>query len=260
LSLGLLTTCGLTYFGIPSYENGEELGLHGRIGNIPAEEVGVKTDLKAEKPNIAIWGKICQEKFFGENIVLRRKIKSYLFENKILINDSISNEGFQRQPLMLLYHINFGYPLLQESSELIVPIKQIEPRDENSKKGLANHLIIEQPQNGFKEQVFYLDLITNNDGFTYVGILNGKLGFGVYEKFKKKQLPRFIQWKQMGEGYYVMGLEPSTNYFEGRTKEREKGRLKYIEVGEVMNFELEIGILNGKKEIKEFKMLVESMI
>lgn len=48
LSLGLLTTCGLTYFGIPSYENGEELGLHGRIGNIPAEEVGVKTDLKAE--------------------------------------------------------------------------------------------------------------------------------------------------------------------------------------------------------------------
>ena len=57
--MGLLTTYGLTYFGIPSYKNGEELDLHRRIGNIPAEEVEVKIDLKAEKTNITIWGKIC---------------------------------------------------------------------------------------------------------------------------------------------------------------------------------------------------------
>jgi hypothetical protein len=36
---GLITTCGLSNAGPPCIDNGEELGLHGRIANIPAEKV-----------------------------------------------------------------------------------------------------------------------------------------------------------------------------------------------------------------------------
>ena len=36
---GLLTTCGLTYFGHPGRDGDEELGLHGRVSNIPARRV-----------------------------------------------------------------------------------------------------------------------------------------------------------------------------------------------------------------------------
>ena len=55
-------------------------------------------------PYIVISGKVRETKFFGENLVLRREIKSYIGENRIQIYDRIMNEGFQRQPFMILYH------------------------------------------------------------------------------------------------------------------------------------------------------------
>ena len=36
---GFLTTCGLTAVGSPCIDNGEDLPLHGTIGNTPAENV-----------------------------------------------------------------------------------------------------------------------------------------------------------------------------------------------------------------------------
>lgn len=259
LTLGLLTTCGLTYYGIPATENNEDLGMHGRIGNIPAEEVGVRTDFISDKPSVTISGKVRQAKFFGEYIVMEREIKSYLGENKIFISSSVTNEGFDRQPLMFQYHVNYGYPLLQEGTELFAAINDITPSTEVAKKGLNNHRVAEVPQKGYEEQVFYLDLATDNEGYVTVALINKKLSMGVYERFNKEQLPRFIQWKQMGEGFYVMGLEPCTNYFEGRPQEREKGRLQYIEAGETKKFELEIGILDGEEEINEVKEKIKSL-
>lgn len=253
LTLGLLTTMGLTYYGTPSTEDNEELGISGRIGNIPAEEICVKTELISNKPSINISGKVRQAKFFGEHLVMERKIKSYLGENKIFISSYITNEGFDRQPLMLQYHVNFGYPFLQEGTELFGAINDIIPRDEIAKKGLKNHRIAEVPQENYKEQVFYLDLVTDNEGYVVVALINEKLGIGIYEKFSKEQLPRFVQWKQMGRGFYVMALEPCTNYSEGRAQERKKDRLQYIEVGQTKKFELEIGVLDGKEEIDKVK-------
>ncbi len=36
---GFMTTCGLYTVGTPSVDEGEELPLHGSIGNLPAEQV-----------------------------------------------------------------------------------------------------------------------------------------------------------------------------------------------------------------------------
>ena len=36
-----MTTCGLTYMGAPCTDAGDTLGLHGRISNTPACDVGV---------------------------------------------------------------------------------------------------------------------------------------------------------------------------------------------------------------------------
>jgi Domain of unknown function (DUF4432) len=153
---GFLSTCGLTYLGAPGIDDGEELSLHGRIGNTPAEEVSVATHWDDENPYIVISGKVRETKFFGENLVLQREIKSYLGANKIQICDRILNEGFRRQPLMVLYHFNYGFPLLQEGAELIAPVRKVIPRDEIAHRGLKDHFKIETPQPGYQEQVFYL--------------------------------------------------------------------------------------------------------
>jgi len=81
-------------------------------------------------------------------------------------------------------------------------------------------------------------------------------GFGFYVKYKKEQLPQFIEWKMMGEGDYVVGMEPANCLVEGRDKERERGTLKFLEPGEKKEFDLEIGVLAGKESIEEFKKLI----
>ncbi len=247
---GLITTCGLTYYG--RTEEGE-LGLHGRINNTPAEEIAVNTNLNADRPNITVSGKVREAEFFGEYLVMSREIKSYLGENKIIIKSVIKNKGFEEQPLMFLYHVNYGYPLVQEGTELIAPINNVIPSTSIAEEGLDNHRFAEAPQAGYDEQVFYLDLATDQDGIVTVALINEDLNYGIYEKFAKNQFPRFIQWKQMGKGTYVMGLEPGTNYFEGKPMEKEMGRLQTIKPGENRIFELEIGVLDGKEQINNIK-------
>jgi hypothetical protein len=57
-------------------------------------------------------------------------------------------------------------------------------------------------------------------------------GFGFYIKYRKEQPPQFIEWKMVGEGTYVMGMEPANCLVEGRDKERERGTLRFLEPGE----------------------------
>ena len=41
-----------------------------------------------------------------------------------------------------------------------------------------------------------------------------------------------VQWKQLGMGEYVCGIEPGNAFVGGRKEERENGTLKYVEPGE----------------------------
>lgn len=68
-----------------------------------------------------------------------------------------------------------------------------------------------------------------------VALVNAELGWGIYEKFDTMQLPNFIQWKNLGAGEYVMGLEVSNSFPDGRDKERAQGRLPFIEPGKQRN-------------------------
>lgn len=252
-TVGFLSTCGLTYCGAPCTDQGKTLGLHGRIGNIPAEEAGFETIREKNEITFKIKGKIREAAFFGENLVLERELSSRFGENKILIHDRITNQGFETQPLMILYHFNYGFPLLQETTELVFPLKSVKPRDPRAAEGLGRHQQIEPPQKGYAEQVYYLELAAKAGGETMVGLLNRKLGFGVYQKFNIKELPQFIQWKQMGEGFYVLGLEPANCLPEGRNRERDRGTLELIEPGAVREFSLEIGILESEQAMNEFR-------
>ena len=42
--------------------------------------------------------------------------------NNIEIIDTVTNHGFDLTPHMLLYHINLGWPLVDEGSRLVAPI------------------------------------------------------------------------------------------------------------------------------------------
>lgn len=243
---GLLTTCGLTYMGAACEDEGKLLGLHGRISNIPAEDVCVSNDWYNDEFIMKVRGKVRESVVFGENITLTREIETRLGENRIFVRDVVENCGFDSQPLMLLYHCNFGYPLIDKGTKLILPEGNVKARDQVALEGISKYAVFDEPKNGYQEQVFYHDFTARTNDMVTVKLFNEKLGdngFGIYITYNKKQLPYFIEWKQMGEGDYVVGLEPATWYTEGRCEARKRGELEFLKPFERRNYELEIGIL-----------------
>ena len=256
---GLLTTCGLTYAGAPCQDQGEKLGLHGRISHTPAEKVSLDERWEGNDYLLSVKGLMRESVVFGENITLRRSIRTRLGESRFWSHDVVENQGLRKSPLMIIYHINAGFPVVAKGSRLISPTLEIIPRDEEGEKGKEDYHKFTSPISYFEEKVYYHKMKEDSSGLVHCALVNENLeegGFGFYVKYKKEQLPQFIEWKMMGEGDYVVGMEPANCLVEGRDKQREKGTLKFLEPGEKKEFDLEMGVLAGKEAIEEFKKLI----
>ena len=246
---GFLTTCGLRNVGSPCEENGEYFPLHGRMGNTPAEQVNASTEWIDDVPTLTISGQMREARLFGENLVLSRKIISKYGENKIILKNSIENLGFKREELNLLFHFNMGYPLLDADSILVTPTAKLIPRDQEAINGAALSGECQSPTPDYAEQVFYHDLNSDQDGNTSVALINKRLEIGVVLNYSKNELFNFAQWKQMGEGDYVMGMEPCNCFVGGRIDPRNADVKEYLEPGEIRNIGLTIELLNGMEQI-----------
>ena len=256
---GLLTTCGLRNIGKNCIDGDEPLGLHGRISNTPAYDISISNEWENDEYIMQATGKVCESKLYGENLLLTRKISARMGENKISIYDTIENCGFKPEPLTLLYHCNLGFPLLDEESELILPIENTIPRDMTAEHVLKNYNRFESPQDEYPETVFYHTLKQNDTGHTYAALFNHKLGnngLGLAIKYNKENLPYLIQWKNMGKGDYVVALEPANCYPEGRDAIRRRGNLTMINPGEIKYYSLEFVVLEGQDDLLNIKQLL----
>jgi hypothetical protein len=240
---GLLTGCGLRNVGVPDCVGAETHGLHGRLSNIPAEDIVIEREWRNGLFVQSISGTVKQTAVFFENLHLRRKITSVMGENSYTVEDSITNHGFKSSPLMLLYHINLGYPLLSENTRIETLKHHVTPRDTVAAAGIDEWNIICPPRNAYQEQVFYHDIPADDDGFATVTLTNRDVGFAFQLKYRIAELPKFVQWKQMGQGEYVVGFEPANCYPEGQNSERARGTLKEIAPGETVNTMLKISVL-----------------
>lgn len=252
---GLVAGCGMTYTGAPCVDQGEELGLHGRLSHIPASNVWADGAWRGEEYELWVRGRMRETVVFGENVTLTRRIWTQLGESRLFIRDVVVNEGFRTTPHMMLYHCNFGFPLLAEGAELISKSTKVVPRDEAATPGLDVHARYEAPIDGYAEQVFYHDMVAGDHGYVTVVLANrafaGGQGLGAYVRYRQAELPRFIQWKMVCAGTYVTGLEPCNCGVEGRDKDRERGVLPFLKPGEQREYMLEIGVLANNAEIDE---------
>jgi len=256
---GLLTTCGLTYMGAPCEDEGQSLGLHGRVAYIPAREVAIHAGWEGDDYVVGVRGKVVEVSVFGPHLVLNRSIYAFAGEERLFIHDEVVNQGHTPAPHMMLYHINVGFPVLDEQSRFVAPSLTVTPRDAEAEKGVESYAEATEPAHGFAEQVFYHDLAALKDK-TMVGVINPILNFGLYVAFRRSQLPHLVQWKMMGEGLYVMGLEPSTNYVGGRAAERAAGRLRMLRPGQTAAYDLEIGVLPAKDDVQGFEKAVKGVL
>lgn len=255
---GLLTTCGLTHVGGPESDAYGNRGLHDQISNLPGEiESIIQPDPKTGKMDMSITGRIKQTQVLGPNLELKRTISATLGEANIRIHDEVSNQGNTPAAHMLLYHFNFGWPLVDEGTDIIwqgrwLPregtVSKIFTKENNYKKcpaPLPDH-------SGNGEEVVNIDIKADDAGWCNCGFHNANIGLAVSLRFKKEQLPWLINWQHWGKGEYVTGLEPSTNQLIGQAKARERKELIFLEPGETRKYDLEIEVLENKEKINEF--------
>jgi hypothetical protein len=239
---GLLMTCGLDQYGLPNQDGDAELGLHGRISNYPASQVNYRTFWDGDNYKLEITGEIRQVSAFGENMILRRRIATALGSNHIQIEDVVTNESFSPAPHMILYHFNLGFPLVSENTFLKLHAEDTLPRTEVAKSGLAEWDRFQPPTAGYQEQVFASD----KKGFASVELSNPQIGLGMRWTYSTANLPYLMEWKMMGQGAYVVGVEPSNcNGLAGRAATRETGQLPMLESGESREYHIELEVLSN---------------
>jgi len=257
--VGLLTTCGITNSGAPSIDQGEPFGLHGRIANAGAEDVCVDQRWEGDQYLITLKGKVREAKAMFENLTLTRTLETKLGRQGFTIRDVIANNGFEPQPLLMLYHFNFGFPLLSSKTQVIGPVIETVPRDEEAKKdrGVEECLTYPEPAEGYREKVFFHTLGSDKNGNTFISLANPDCGdgtsLGVVLRFNKRELPVFTQWKMPRKGFYVTGLEPGTAPPLGRGVLREQGTLPLIQGQNEYRITIEVEAFDTMKRIEELR-------
>lgn len=249
---GLVTTCGLTHFGQPEADGDEAFGLHGRISHTPADKVKITEEWRGEDYVLEIESQVRQSVLAGENLLLIRRISTRLGANHLVIEDVVRNEGGRSTPHMILYHCNFGFPVVSPDSELRLDAESVTPRDENARRGLESYSRFERPDANFVEQVFFHKLRTDANGYASAAIINRALDFGAFIHYRSNELPYFGQWKQLGMSDYVCALEPANRWETPRRTLRAENRMPMLAPGEQVNYRVEIGALVGAEEIQAF--------
>jgi hypothetical protein len=241
---GLLVTCGLDQYGLPARDGENELGLHGRISNLPAAQLAYRTAWVGEEYRLEISGEVRQTRVFGENLVLQRRISTALGSNRIRIEDSVTNEGFEPCAHMLLYHFNLGFPLVSADTCLKVRTAETLARNADAELGLGMWDHFQDPTSGYREQVFIHRPAPDADGMTSVELANPALSLAVRWRYPAAQLPYLMEWKMMGEGMYAVGVEPSNcSGLAGRPATRALGQLPQLEPGESKAYQIDLEVI-----------------
>jgi hypothetical protein len=252
---GLLTTCGLLSSGAPREDEGESFGLHGAISNTPAEHVSWSEEWKEDELFLTVSGRVREARVLGPNLVMNRKVSTSLASRSICINDVVVNEGPESVPLMQLYHLNFGFPLLTDRSHIYAASENIESRTGHSMEGWDKFDI---PYRGISERVYYHQMRADESGNVAVVLVADEdaQDFGVSLKYRADSLPQFAQWKMTGTANYVLALEPANCRLEGRAAERKAGTLQMVPPDGFREFALELTVLEGRKEVEQAIRLV----
>ena len=256
---GLLTTCGLTHIGGPESDEFGERGLHGRISNLPARiESVIHPDLLTGKLHMSITGVVKESRVFGPSLELRRTISSTLGEPTVRIRDVVTNLGNTPAPHMILYHCNYGWPLVDEGTEIVC-------KGAWASRGLDMDNAVFNNGRDFRkcskpldshrgggEGCAFIEVTADKKGTCTVGLHNRRLGLALVLKYSKKQLPWLSNWQHWGPGEYVTALEPGTNPPIGQAKARQQKTLIHIAPGKSRTYDLEITVLRDEGQIAVF--------
>lgn len=251
----LLCRCGLSFNGPPGIDEGaastieSDVTIHGKIANLPAHHV----EVTADENIISVKGVVDEACLFGPQLRMTSTISIPHGTTQIVVEDRIENFGAKSTELELLYHTNVGDPFLEGGSRFIAPIRSVSPRDARAAEdpeGFGTYL---PPTLGYAEQVYFYELIGDDDQQTVTLLTNQEQSLGFSVEFSLNQLPCFAQWKntQAMQDGYCTGLEPATNFPNFKSFERDNGRVISLGPGEEYTSKIVISVHLGNEDVQQ---------
>ena len=217
---GMLYSCGLDSVG-----GREGYELHGTLHNIPAEIIRAECN----ENGITVEAIIRDTALFGQNLVLKRKIFTAIGGDSVTLEDTLVNEGYKAEEYCLLYHINVGYPMLDDGAKVIADVESYTPRTAWAKQNEATMYEMNGAVPNQEEACYFLKLSKPE-----IALVNEKIGKEFTVSYSGDTLPCFVEWKSMASGDYALGLEPCTTELDNRFA------YKTIEAGEEIKFFVKI--------------------
>ncbi|HWE01014.1 MAG TPA: aldose 1-epimerase family protein [Tepidisphaeraceae bacterium] len=255
-----IVRCGLESNGHPGVDRfvnnvGDEatmeLTLHGKIQNIPASEVEVLVERQAPY-RIHVRGRIDERMFFGPKFELWTDVSTEPGSDTFTVTDTLTNHGGAEQEFQLLYHINFGRPILEEGATFAATTERVTPLNANAAKGIGSYTEYRGPELGFVEQVYCLTPLADRDGTAIALIRNRGKDRAVSVSYSTAELPKLTLWKNTNavEEGYVTGIEPGTGFPYNRRIERKAGRVPKLAAGASRSFSIKIQVHAGASDVK----------
>lgn len=198
---GMLYTCGLDAIG-----GIEGHPVHGRLHSIPAEI----RKIAADENGVEIVAEVRDTALFGQNLVLTRTFTTAAGSDEVKIVDRLENRAFRDEKYCMLYHVNVGYPVVDEGARIVGNFAKSIPRTPWAKHEMATMLEVEAPLPNAEETCYFHQ---TKDGV--MAVENPRVG----KRFTvKSSLRKFVQWKSRASGDFVIGLEPCTCWLDEHLK------------------------------------------
>jgi len=261
---GLMTTCGPLHIGLPRPDDETMSGLHGHHSNLPATvEMLVNPDLHRGRSEMLLTMVIRDSRMFGPYIEIRRTIQCTVGQPRIHVYDQVTNRGNQRCTHDWLYHVNFGYPLLDVGAEFIYKGKASYWQAPGPMKSTPNDTVLNKfkrardplPEHvGAGERGMVVEPKADRTGICHVGLINRRLGLGVELAYPVEQLPRLANWQHYGpRGSYVCGVEPFCGSLLGRDHDDFPCADLYLDPGQTRRYQLTIQVHATTKDLDRFQ-------
>ena len=201
---GMLYTCGLDSVG-----GRDGYPLHGTFHNIPANI----TQIVCNEEQISVTAEIIDTALFGQNLIMKRTFTTNIASNKFTLNDELTNCGYNKENYCLLYHINLGYPFLDESCIIKADIKNTIPRTDWAAKHISSCLQMQSPVDGIDEMCYFHELNSPK-----IEVINQQTKRKLKLNYYGDILKYVVEWKSLASGDYVLGIEPTTTMLDSYFK------------------------------------------
>jgi hypothetical protein len=259
---GLVTSCGPQFAGGHRKEDGIESNTHGQHSNTPAQvDAVVNPDPRRGRLGMKLAMTITESRVSSKTIEVVREISATLGKPEIIIDDVITNLQNTPTPHHWLYHVNFGWPMLDTGARIVMAGRKHSSwgLHEKLEKPLTTATMeklkvvgVEFPGMGAEVgRGTIIDVKPDAEGNAHTALVNEKIGLGVELEFPLASMSRLANWQAYGgNGSYVMSLEPFSGSLKGKHDDDHAQAGQYLQPGESRRYRLIIRLHEGAAALK----------